>query len=84
MQLEGGDDEGVGRGGNAEFLAQARDRAGEPGQLEAAAALQVLEHRGFHLVGQPVAAGEGAIHEVVGQTDALGASDSVSFIEPGA
>jgi hypothetical protein len=45
------------------------------------AALQVLEHGGFHLVGQPVAAGEGALDEVVGKTDALGARHAVSLIE---
>jgi hypothetical protein len=35
----------------------------------------------FIFVGQPGAAGEGALDEVVRQTDALGARQGVSFIE---
>ena len=60
VELECGRDEGVGRGRDAELPAHADDRAGQPGQLQAAAVLEVVEQRGLHRGRQLVGAGERA------------------------
>jgi len=66
--FERGGDEGVGRRADAELLAQADDRAGQPGELEAAAVLEVVQQRGLHRRGQMVGAGERAGDEVRGRS----------------
>src|SRR5262249_54442374 len=49
VRLEDVRDEGVRRGGNTDFLADADHGAAQPRQLEPAAALEILEQRRLHV-----------------------------------